>query len=695
MEGDPFLRAPEASPRPSTERSLDLPSLQPLSHNHPLLSAPDFNVDTFLLSRIYIPLEELRAELREYLGVLREELVQLINDDYEEFISLGTGLRGEGERLKSLQEPLHDLQSEVGTVRDKLKVHQDAIQEQLDERATLREEKTLLDLLQRLFDTLDRAESLLDGPDEDRSKLVQRAASEYNQLVYLIGKAAAEGCQIVDAVTPRVEAIKLRLGTDLAALLRGAMDSPGKIKSVLKTYELIEGYAEAAEVVRTAFRAFCQDTITSTTLMVPNANLPETPQTPITPMVSVQTFDFSPDKLADETPLATLFNRVLTQVQSYSALLTISDDLSPQFDLYSSVIWPEVAEAIMDKLGSTIFAAGRPDDLHQNYTITHDFIAHLESLAPSGDAIISARSSPISETFERRWQLPVYFQLRWKEIVTSLETALAAPSTATAPWCLSQSAAAWKAISTCFDDKVFLPELAHRFWRLTLQISARYNTWLRTRLEECSSDEAGDDQALRHSASAVADLATLRLKIRDVPRITSLHTHLDIPTDPYTAKIIDILTRRCSDSLKLVRAVASQFRAAPSKSAEITPSYFIPSILKPLHDFYASRPTLATTYGPEWSTTVFDAVCVAYAGILAGVRKTEDLLRRHRKTKKGGFSLFGGGTPQEDSGEEDRFKRQMQVDIEALRADARKLGVEVENLNGWKELVDVVNRPPE
>ena len=27
-------------------------------------------------------------------------------------------------------------------------------------------------------------------------------------------------------------------------------------------------------------------------------------------------------------------------------------------------------------------------------------------------------------SFERRWQLPVYFQLRWKEIVTRLEEAL-------------------------------------------------------------------------------------------------------------------------------------------------------------------------------------------------------------------------------------------------------------------------------
>jgi len=30
-------------------------------------------------------------------------------------------------------------------------------------------------------------------------------------------------------------------------------------------------------------------------------------------------------------------------------------------------------------------------------------------------------------TFERRWQLPVYFQLRWKEIAGTLEEMLAAP----------------------------------------------------------------------------------------------------------------------------------------------------------------------------------------------------------------------------------------------------------------------------
>lgn len=96
-------------------RHPDLPSLLPLSHDHPMLSASadEWSVDDFLLTRLHVPLEELRGELREYLGVLKEELGGLINDDYEEFISLGLGLRGEGSRLEDLKYPLEALKVEV------------------------------------------------------------------------------------------------------------------------------------------------------------------------------------------------------------------------------------------------------------------------------------------------------------------------------------------------------------------------------------------------------------------------------------------------------------------------------------------------------------------------------------------------------------------------------------------------------
>jgi hypothetical protein len=152
-----------------------------------------------------------------------------------------------------------------------------------------------------------------------------------------------------------------------------------------------------------------------------------------------------------------------------------------------------------------------------------------------------------------------------------------------------------------------------------------------------------------------------------------------------------------------VRSVASQFRAAPSKSTDTKdplPSYYIPTVLKPLHSLYTSHPTLRDQYNSKWSTQLAESVFNNYATILASVRKTEDLLRRHRKSKKNTFSLFGGGGgggggKEDVEVEEERFRRQMVVDAEALKVDAEGLGVDVVGLEGWKELIEVINRPAE
>jgi conserved oligomeric Golgi complex subunit 2 len=94
----------------------DLPDYVPLSHSNPYLCAPVFDVEQFLLSRSsasHTSLADLRTELRDYLATLKEELVRLINDDYEAFISLSTDLRGEGARLAKIKQPLPMLEAHV------------------------------------------------------------------------------------------------------------------------------------------------------------------------------------------------------------------------------------------------------------------------------------------------------------------------------------------------------------------------------------------------------------------------------------------------------------------------------------------------------------------------------------------------------------------------------------------------------
>ncbi|OCF42245.1 hypothetical protein I317_03980 [Kwoniella heveanensis CBS 569] len=773
LEPPPAL-SPRASTSSSPGHSLDLPSLQPLSHSHPLLSSENFDADLFLLSRIHIPLEELRGELRGYLGELREELVRLINEDYEEFISLGTGLRGEENRLRRLGGPLNQVKSEVQSVRDVLAEHQGRVQSKLDERAAMREEKALLDLLQRLFDTLSRAEALLDQkPDDDHghgqgsahdqtsnAKLVTRVAGEYTQVVYLANKARLEGCRIVEVVQERVENIKSRLSRDLSALLSAELEDPKvpRLKSCLKTYELIEGWAEAEEVFRGVVKDFCSTTITPTALTVPTTpTAPQTPHATLNPLLSSSQARL---KSGSDTPLASLYNRILSQVEIWSPLLQVSEDISDRFDFYSNVIWPEIADALVQKLGSTIFAAGRPDELHKHYTTTHDFITQLESLAPSARNVHLMRSSASYESFERRWQLPVYFQLRWKEIVGTYEANLAASSaggdkvsaaaavgggggsgTGTDGWALGATAACWKALETSWSEEVFIPELAPRFWRLSLQITSRLGTYLKSMLESFTlgeEDTSQEDAALRFASAAIVDLDRLRLKVGEleVVRTLQLQEPLSLPITSYFEVVLQIITRRCVDPLKLIRSIASQFRASPSPSSAATtgsktassaapaPSYFIPQVLKPLHNLFdvqtrsktgsgstssSNGSVLKEKYGTEWTLKVIEAVFANYASILSSVRKTEDLLRKHRKSKKvaGGLSSFfssGASLNAEDGGaekEEERFRNQMRVDIHALRDDVLSLEVkgveedEIERMESWKELVDVVNRPAE
>ncbi|WVN87517.1 uncharacterized protein L203_102700 [Cryptococcus depauperatus CBS 7841] len=670
----------------SSAHSLDLPSLQPLSHSHPLLSAPEFDVDAFLQSRVHIPLEELRSELRNYLEGLREELVKLINGDYEEFLSLGTGLRGEEDRLSRLSTPLEDVRMEVESVRNDLAEHQARMQEKLDERAALREEKN-----------------------------IARVAGEHTQIVYLLNKARNEGCSIVNIVEERIVRIKSRALQGLSTVLLSELQnqSASGLEQCLKTYQAIEGWEEAQEVVRKSIRQFCRDNTLALDLSLSSSPIaPKTPHPLHDPLSALR---LPP---TDTTPLASIYNRNLAHVAMYQSLIDIGEKVSNKFDFLAKVIWPEIGEAIMDNLGNVIFAAGRPDELHKNYTTTYRFLSLLESIAPSVRSVIAMRQSPTYLTFERRWQLPVYFQLRWKEIVGQLEPSLTGQPNYSgdkdAEWRLNQSGAVWKALEKCWNENVYIAELAPKFWRLNLQIIARYETYIKSTSESYviqNGDVSQEDTVLRFLSAAVIDLnkLTARVEKLEVVQKLNLGDHLSPSTSHHTSRIIAILVRRCVDPLKLIRSIASQFRASHTSSSSnpIQPSYFVSSVLKPVHSLFKQQPALRELYGEELGAQVAHSVFTNYASTLASVKKTEDLLRKHRKSKKTGLSsFFGGGGGSGDSAaikegdvsgvkEEEMFTNQMKTDIAALRKDVEGLGVDVEGLESWKELQAVVDKPSE
>ncbi|KAI0058099.1 COG complex component [Artomyces pyxidatus] len=746
-----------------SEQPTDLPIYTPLTHTNPFFISTTFNVEEFLLSRSHTSLPDLRAELRDYLAVLKEELVKLINDDYEAFISLSTDLRGEGVRLERLKWPLGTLRSSILESRRELQVIQEAVQTKLKKRSALRDEKTYLHLLLKISESVTRLESLLliaspdsasspqlqslslsktlngsgeDGLDErtrgNRAKHLVRVASEYTQLLYHVAKAQADTqSAFVDEIQWRINRVQSTLSSDLDHLFATAVLSftdtrSSKLSEVdktkrmtdltecLRTYDILGLWRDAEDILKRDFvRDFVKKTIYPGALLASHApilprtplpvrGLPHTPGTaslqsrmPYTPFTafasSENPFDvaLASAPLLDDTDnqLAALYNTILKFVErDLKRIMDIADKITVKagtkagagalvetgmpppmtmeathasgehrgFEILANVVWAEVGRAIMDELGGVVFAAGKPDDFRKNHETTEAFIRSLQHLAPSTHSVEAMVSHPIYLAFERRWQLPVYFQLRWKEIVSHVEEVLTiskvepSGSNDTKPFVTAPSMAIWAAIMSCWSADVYIPSLSHRFWKLTLQLLSRYQTWLDgalPRLDPASSKsqilekpsiqsgtpsslsrastpnpstEAGssettaaDDALLRQFASAITDIYVMESQIwtlwrdeisRMLPEPSSQegnepmaaedalrHSVLSLTSlvPAMSVQILGILTKRACDALLPVRSIPSQFRAMSNKRMPTEPSYFVASILRPIRTFFS------------------------------------------------------------------------------------------------------------
>ncbi|CCL98683.1 uncharacterized protein FIBRA_00685 [Fibroporia radiculosa] len=646
----------------------DLPVYVPLSHDNPYLSIGSFNVEEFLLSRSYTSLPDLRLELRDYLVALKEELVKLINDDYEAFISLSTDLRGEGARLERMKWPLGDLKVQVLEARGTLQSIQDAIQSKLRKRSALREEKTFLHLLLKISESITRLESLLliaSPSDEDkfssglkasshiedvtadernrgnRAKHLARVAVEYTQLLYHVSRARDEGSAFVDESQWRIDRIHSTLSSDLDHIFASTVKSlaTGKQQGketraseierskwladateCLRTYDTLGLWRDAEDVLRReVVREFVKKTVHPTALAAPHSPIlphtpfapnilspappltashpPRTPYTPFTAFASKQNpFELNLQAGAQsavaahilddhDDPLAALYNTILRFVdRDLKRIMEIAENVCVKsgsrasasvpsvppkagatkpsaddtgFEVMANVVWAEIGRAIMDELGGTVFAAGKPDEFRKHHEVTQAFIRSLEFLAPSVHSVEVMRAHPVFATFERRWQLPVYFQLRWKEIVTKLEDALSvtilerSTNKMLGPFVTVQAAAVWEAINTCWSAQVFIPELGHRYWKFTLQLLSRYKTWLDASLPQF--------EAPPKIAAAVA--AEKYSTIPGSPASLSRAATPSLPTEAASAEATaadELLLQQFSTAIIDIRALEAQ-----------------------------------------------------------------------------------------------------------------------------------------
>ena len=591
-----------------------------------------------------------------------------------------------------------------------------------------------------------------------------------------------------------------------------------ELSECLRTYDTLGLWRDAEDVLRRdVMRAFIKKTVYHGTLTSPHSPLlphtpfesshpPRTPYTPFTAFASkknpFETDYFTQSQSVLQIPLldegddqlARVYNQMLRFVdRDLSKVMSLAEKVSVKsippsisksglalttappppppstldgsegdgdkgFRILSNVVWAELGTAIMDELGGVVFAVGKPDEFRKHYETTTSFLRALEYLAPSVHAIEEMRAHPVYAAFGKRWQLPVYYQLRWKDITTKLESALGRTTGNNKelyqPFMTAQASAVSWAISSCWSAEIFIPELGHAFWKLTLQILSRYRVWLQRVLPDLESipqsttseknagpphisrpgtpaqsetaptaeSSAVDEAALGQMATALSDIQILCAQVDKLwkDEISSmlyvdpddgegskpediLQQHLSalqsfIP--PMSAQIINILTRRCNTALLEMRSIPSRIRAISNKRLPSEPSPFVEQTLKPVKVFFGVgigegpaaglKDQLLEPYVEE----IFENVCQRYIYYLSNMKKTEESLRRLKKGRKTTFSLFGGGgnAKDDDGKDEERIRTQMILDVNAFGKDAQALGVQLEKSETFGSLRDMVHR---
>ncbi|XP_043781813.1 conserved oligomeric Golgi complex subunit 2 isoform X3 [Cervus elaphus] len=680
----------------------------------------DFDVDHFVSDcRKRVQLEALRDDLELYYKLLKTAMVELINKDYADFVNLSTNL---------------SLRSSVSEgIR--------AVDERMSKQEDIRKKKICVLRLIQVIRSVEKIEKILNSqhPKETSAleassplltgQILERIATEFNQLQF--HAVQSKGLPLLDKIRPRIAGITAMLQQSLEGLLLEGLQTSSVdiIRHCLRTYATIDKTRDAEALVgQVLVKPYVDEVILE---QIVDSHLSD--------------LQLMYDKLLEFVPHHC---RLLREVTG-GAISSEKGNTVPGYDFLVNSVWPEIVRGLEEKLPS-LFNPGNPDAFHQKYTISMDFVRTFERQCGSQASVKRLRAHPAYHSFNNKWNLPVYFQIRFREIAGSLEAALTdvlEDAPAGSSYRLLASHRTWSSLQRCWSDKMFLPLLAHRLWRLTLQILARYSVFVKELLLRPISNESVkdikkplvtgskdlsitqgncEDQASGPSETkpivtisstqlvyVVTDLDRLqeqlpelletikpKLEVMGFKNFSSISAALEDSQLSLSAcvpalseKITQDLSESCFSHLKSALEVPRLYRRT-NKEVPVTASSYVDSALKPLYQLQSRhKDKLKQATIQQWLEAALSESTHKYyetvSDVLNAVRKMEESLKRlkqaRRATPASPAGLSGGGMS-----DDDKIRLQLALDVAYLGEQIEKMGLRTKDIRSFPALAELV-----
>ncbi|XP_077093220.1 conserved oligomeric Golgi complex subunit 2 [Siphateles boraxobius] len=695
----------------------------------------DFDVDKFVADcRKRVQLEEMREDLEQYYRLLKTAMVELINKDYADFVNLSTNLVGMDKALNQLSVPLGQLREEVLSLRSSVNEVIEAIDNQLCKQDDIQKKKLCVLRLIQVVRSVEKIEKILHQNTKDTTSLetsspllagqiLERIATEFNQLQF--HAVQSKGMPLLDKVRLRIAGITAMLQQSLEGLLIQGLQTLNVdiVRHCLRTYATIDKTRDAEALVGQVLVKPYMDEVIVEQFVKSNPNGLK--------MMYTKLLEFVPHHC-----------RLLREVTG-GAISSDKADIVPGYDFLVNSVWPEIIRGVEERIPS-LFNPGNPDAFYEKYTVSMDFVRKFERQCGSQASVKRLRAHPSYQSFHNKWNLPVYFQLRFKEIAGSLENAIVdglVESPAGGSYHLQVTEVLWSCVCRCWADQVYLPPLAHRFWKLTLQLISRYGTFITEVLTKTSPPETSKDlvRPLPSSASSTSSRTS-----QDADSDTSGPTVLSTKQLVFIAADVDKLQGQIPDISEMIRAKldsigfknftvlsealqdsrASLYSCVPTLNSRMTqhltersvrflksasevprlyrrtnkevptrPSVYMDNALRPLHQLVTdSKNLVKDSIIQEWLRVTLSDCTHRYfetiSDVLSSVRKMEESLKRLKQARKTATTSTIGinAGPSDDS----KIRLQLALDVEYLGEQIQKMGLQPSDITMFLSLLELV-----
>ncbi|GAB0097420.1 Conserved oligomeric Golgi complex subunit 2 [Sergentomyia squamirostris] len=656
-----------------------------------------FSVDDFLHEhRNAGSLEEIRDDLGVYLKVLRSAMIELINEDYADFVNLSANLIGLDKSIESIETPLTLIQQEIDMIKGLLEEHMNELSECLRQKRQLRNMKKSLKSLERVNESIEKLSEMFELEENVliQPALLERAAQEFVQMQF--NKNFSEK-YLSDSIRERIEQLRQNIFSKSKELFLQVIRDHNRtgLEQSLRIYYTLEGCSEAEEIYRKEIVAPNMDKVISESSL----------QNSVQGLTGIynKIFEFITIEMKDLLQLT--HGRKMAQIKGYN--------------FFMNSFWVEVEHRLETHMAS-IFAPGNPDAFYAKYRATLHFLNQLESVLQTAKAIEEFRSHSQYKNFQTRWNLPVYFQIRFQEIGGVVEGAC---SRQLSSGLLKKSGdiqlvpfvTALSSVSQCWSDTVFLPQLFHRFWKLSLQILGRLLLWTdevvtvkKWNIAEMSIKRIDflvilltDCIKLMGKLPGLLQMATGKLPLDLRQHGGDLKKCLDDTKDALKVKIENVeravLAELVTESEQNIRQVTDiprlyrkTNRDVPSKACSYVAQLLAPSTTfrkRYLHEINEER---MNSYLERLYSKLTEQFYTQVNEVLTSVQKTEESLRRLKNLREKSSSGSVASTERSGMTDDDKIRLQLQVDVISWVGEIEKIGLKRNQIDKLEDLIRLV-----